>query len=224
MGSYAGLYFDNIQANCDEDAAPSVFRILFSPSDFLQISRRKLPAHLRAFYKRGRYYFGPDSQIYSVLYGLAAAAERRLSILGYSRSRAEEAWNSAKIELIENAERDGDPSYENLRAMRKAMADRFGAISYNEWQKKYTDIFRAKANGHEDNSAETFLFLEGLRLTEMASDPLMWVAIQLYAFEPAELCADITDLIESEYETKESIFGEDEAPSRWSCAFGRSRS
>jgi hypothetical protein len=60
------------------------------------------------------------------------------------------------------------------------------------------------------NAAETFLFLEGLRHTDIVRDPLMWAAMQLYAFEPARLCADLTDLIEYEYETKESIFGEDE--------------
>jgi hypothetical protein len=197
-----------------------VCRILFSPSDFLQVPLRKLPAHLRAYYKR-EYDFDTNSQIYSVLGGSAAAAERRLSILGYSRARAEETWNSAKIELIENAELDGNPSYENLREMRKAIAHRFGSISYDEWQKKYAGILTAKANGNSDNSAETFLFIAGLGSTKMASDPLMWAAMQLYAFEPVRLWADITDLIEYEYETKESIFGEDEVPSRFSYALSK---
>ena len=49
----------------------------------------------------------------------------------------------------------------------------------------------------------------------------MWVAIKFYAFEPTELWADMTDVIESEYETKELIFAEDEAPSRLSYAFGK---
>jgi hypothetical protein len=50
----------------------------------------------------------------------------------------------------------------------------------------------------------------------------MWVAIQLYALEPTQLWADFTYLIESESETKESIFGEDEGvPSRLSHAFGK---
>jgi hypothetical protein len=95
MGSYSGLYFDNIQVDCEEDAAPSVCRILFRPADLLQVPLRKLPVHLRAYCKRV-YDFDSNSQIYSVLYGSAAAAERRLSILGYSRARAEEAWNSAR--------------------------------------------------------------------------------------------------------------------------------
>jgi hypothetical protein len=60
--------------------------------------------------------------MYSVLSGSAAAAERRLSILG-SRARAEEAWNSAKIELIEDAKQDGDDSsHESLRKLREGMA------------------------------------------------------------------------------------------------------
>jgi hypothetical protein len=219
MGSYAGLYFDNVQVDWEKDAAPSLCRILFRPSDFQQVPLRKLPAHLRAFYKRAGYC--PDSHIYSVLYGSAVAAERRLSILGYSQSRAEEAWNSAKTEVLRNAGQDEDPSYENLRKMRKEMAERFGSILYDEWQQKYTEILKAKANGNQDNSAETFLFLESLRLTEMVSDPLMWVAMQLYAFEPMRLWADLTEVIESEWETKESIFGEDEAPSRLSYAFGK---
>jgi hypothetical protein len=95
------------------------------------------------------------------------------------------------------------------------------AISYKEWQTKYAGIVRAKAKGNVDNSAETFLFLNGPNLTEMASDPLMWVAIQLYAFEPTEFWADVSYLIESESETKETIFGEDEIPSRLSHAFGK---
>jgi hypothetical protein len=161
------------------------------------------------------------SPIYSVLSGSAAAAERRLSILGYSRARAEEAWNSAKIELIE-AERDGDDrSDESLRKLRKGMAHRFGTLSYDEWQKKYTSILRDRANGIWDNSAETFLFREGLRHTNMVSDPLMWAAMQLYAFEPVRLWADITYQIEYEDETRESIFGEDDVPSRFSHAFGK---
>ena len=162
------------------------------------------------------------SPIYSVLSGSAAAAERRLSILGYSRARAEEAWNSAKIELIEDAGQDGDDSsHESLRKLREGMAHRFGPLSYDEWQKKYTSILRDRANGIWDNSAETFLFLEGLRHTNMASDPLMWAAMQLYAFEPVRLWADITYQIEYEDETKESIFGEDDVPSRFSYAFGK---
>jgi hypothetical protein len=221
MGSYSGLYFDNIQVDCEEDAAPSMCRILFRPADFLQLPLRKLPAHLRA-YCRSQYDLNSYSPIYSVLSGSSAAAERRLSILGYSRARAEEAWNSAKIELIEDAGQDGDDSsHESLRKLREGMAHRFGPLSYDEWQKKYTSILRDRANGIWDNSAETFLFLEGLRHTNMASDPLMWAAMQLYAFEPVRLWADITYQIEYEDETKESIFGEDDVPSRFSYAFGK---
>ena len=219
MRSYSGLYFDNIQVDCEEDAAPSMCRILFRPADFLQLPLRKLPAHLRA-YCRSQYDLNSYSPIYSVLSGSAAAAERRLSILGYSRARAEEAWNSAKNELIKDAEQDGDPSDESLRKLREGMAQRFGPLSYDEWQKRYTSILRDRANGIWDNSAETFLFLEGLRHTNMASDPLMWAAMQLYAFEPVRLWADITYQIEYEDETKESIFGEDDVPSRFSYAFG----
>jgi hypothetical protein len=214
MGSYSGLYFDNIQVDCEEDAAPSVCRILFRPADFLQVPLRKLPNHLRAYCKSVY-----DLQIYSVLHGSAAAAERRLSILGYSRARAEQAWNSAKIELIENAAQDRDDhTYESLHKMRKAVAHKFGPISYDEWQKKCTEILRARTNGIRH--AEIF-FLEGLHHTDMARDPLMWAAMQLYAFEPVRLWADITELIEYQYETKESIFGEDEVPSRFRYAFGK---
>jgi hypothetical protein len=149
-------------------------------------------------------------------------AERRLSILGYSRARAEEAWNSAKIELIEDAEQDGDdPPHESLRKLRKGMAHRFGPLWYDKWQKKYTSILRDRGNGIWDNSAETFLFLEGLRYTDMARDPLMWAAMQLYAFEPVRLWADMTYRIKYEDETKDSIFGEDEVPSRFRDAFGK---
>lgn len=218
MGGYSGLYFDNIQVDCEEDATLSVCRILFRPADFLQVPLRKLPAHLRAYCKRV-YALDSYSPIYSVLCGSAAAAERRLSILGYSRARAEEAWNSAKIELIEDAEQGGgDPS---LGKLRKGQAHRFGPLSYDEWQKKYTGILRDRANDIWDNSAETFLFLEGLRHTNMASDPLMWAAMRLYAFEPVRLWADITYQIEYEDATKESIFGEDEVPNRFSYAFGK---
>jgi hypothetical protein len=182
----------------------------------LQVPLRKLPAHLREYCKRIY-----DLQIYSVLHGSAAAAERRLSILGYSRARAEEAWNSAKNELMEDAEQDGNnPSDESLRKLREGMAQRFAPLSYDEWQKEYTSILRDRANGIWDNSAETFLFLEGLRHTNMGSDPLMWAAMQLYAFEPVRLWADITYQIEYEDETTESIFGE-EVPSRFSHAFGK---
>ena len=159
MGSYSGLYFDNIQVDCEEDAAPSMCRILFRPADFLQLPLRKLPAHLRA-YCRSQYDLNSYSPIYSVLSGSSAAAERRLSILGYSRARAEEAWNSAKIELIEDAGQDGDDSsHESLRKLREGMAHRFGPLSYDEWQKKYTSILRDRANSIWDNSAETFYFL-----------------------------------------------------------------
>jgi hypothetical protein len=207
--------------DCEEDAAPSVFRILFRPADFLQVPLRKLPNHLRAYCKR-TYDFDSNSQIYSVLCGSASAAERRLRILGYSRARAEEAWNSARIELIEAAEQDGDNlSDESLRKLREGMAQRFGPLSYDEWQKKYNSILTDRAKGIWDNSAETFLFLDGLRLTDMARDPLMWAAMQLYAFEPVKLWADLTYRIEYEDETKESIFGEDEVPSRFSHAFGK---
>ena len=68
MGSYSGVYFDNIMVDCEEDAAPSVFRILFRPADFLQVPLRKLPNHLRAYCKR-TYDFDSNSQIYSVLCG-----------------------------------------------------------------------------------------------------------------------------------------------------------
>ena len=122
MGGYSGLYFDNIQVDCEEDATLSVCRILFRPADFLQVPLRKLPAHLRAYCKRV-YALDSYSPVYSVLCGSAAAAERRLSILGYSRARAEEAWNSAKIELIEDAKQDGDDSsHESLRKLREGMA------------------------------------------------------------------------------------------------------
>ncbi len=84
MGSEASLYFDNIQVDWEKNAAPSACRILFRRLDFLQVPLRKLPPDLRAFYKRGRY-FRPETQIYSVLVGSAAAGERRLSILGYSQ-------------------------------------------------------------------------------------------------------------------------------------------
>src|ERR1700758_5121509 len=121
MGSYSGLYFDNIQVDCEDEAAPSVCRILFRPGDFLQVPLRKLPAHLRAYCK-SVYALDSNSPIYSVLYSSAAADEGRLGILGYSRARAEEAWNSAKIELVEKAEQDGDdPSDESLRKLRKGM-------------------------------------------------------------------------------------------------------
>jgi HEPN/Toprim N-terminal domain 1 len=220
MGIDAELYFDNVQADWGINAELSVCRILFRPSDFQQVPLRKLPAHLRALHKRG-YYFDSNPQAYSVLYGSAAAAERRLSILGYSRARVEEAWNSAKTEMLLNAEQDDDSSHEALSKMKRKIASQFDVISYKEWQTKYAEIQRAKANGRGDNSAETFIFLRSLDLTEIANDPLMWVAIQLYAFEPTELWADLTYLIESESETKESIFGEDEIPSRLSRAFGK---
>jgi hypothetical protein len=227
MGIGAELYFDNIQVEwgiiqVEWRINPllsgfkelSVSRILFRPSDFLQrVPLRKLPAHLRALLKRGNYF---DS--YSLLYGSAAAAQRRLSILGYSRARAEEAWNSAKAEMLAKAEQEEN---ETVRRVHQKIANIFDAISYKEWQTKYAEIHRAKADGRSDNSAETFLFLRGLDSTEIANDPLMWVAIQLYAFEPTELCADFTYLIESESETKESIFGEDEIPSRLNHAFGK---
>jgi hypothetical protein len=91
-----------------------VCRILFRPAEFLQVPLRKLPARLRAYCKRA-YDFHSNQHIYSVLYRSATAAQRRLSILGYSHARAEEAWNSAKIELIETAEQEeDDPSYESL--------------------------------------------------------------------------------------------------------------
>jgi len=215
MGSYSGLYFDNIQVDCEDEAAESVCRILFRPADFLQVPLRKVPAHLRAHCKSA-YAWALDS--YSVLSGSAAAAERRLSILGYSRARAEKAWSLAKIELIEDAEQGGDDP--SLGKLRKGQAHRFGPLSYDEWQKKYTGILRDRANGIRDNSAETFLFLEGLRHTNMASDPLMWAAMQLYAFEPVRLWADITYQIKYEDETTESIFGE-EVPSRFTHAFGK---
>ena len=179
-----------------------------------------MPAHLRALHKRG-YYFDSNPQAFSVLYGSAAAAERRLSILGYSRARAEEAWNSAKAEVLQKAEQDGDGSNETLRRVHEKIANLFDPISYKEWQTRYAEIQRAKANGGGDNSADTFIFLRGLDSTEIADDPLMWVAIQLYAVEPTELWADISYLVESESETKESIFGEDEIPSRLSHAFGK---
>lgn len=218
MGSEASLYFDNIQVDWEKNAAPSACRILFRRLDFLQLPLRKLPPDLRAFYKRERY-FGSETQIYSVLVGSAAAAERRLSILGYSRSRAEEAWNSARVELIQQAEEEEDGPDEFRRAKR-AIANQFAVLSYKEWQGLYAKRLREKTNG-KDRSAEAFLFLRALDLTEMANDPLIWIAIQLYALEPSRLFADLTDVIESEYETKESIFGRDEVPSRLSYAFGK---
>jgi hypothetical protein len=63
------LYFGNIRVDWEEEAAPYVCRILFRPSDFLQLSRRKLPAHLRALYTSTL--IRPDSQIYSILHGSA---------------------------------------------------------------------------------------------------------------------------------------------------------
>ena len=140
MGSYSGFYFDNIEVDCEEDAAPSVFRIVFRPADFLQVPLRKLPNHMRAYCKRA-YDFYSNSQIYSVLRGSAAAAECRLSILGYSRARAEEAWNSAKNELIEDAKQDGDnPSDESLRKLREGMAQQFAPLSYGEWQNTFARL------------------------------------------------------------------------------------
>ncbi|HEY2541077.1 MAG TPA: HEPN/Toprim-associated domain-containing protein [Stellaceae bacterium] len=222
----AELYFDNIQVDWaihpELSAFPELWvcRILFRPSDFQQVPLRKLPTHLRALHKRG-YYFDSNPQAYSVLCGSAAAAERRLSILGYSRARAEEAWSSAKAEVLLKAEQDEDGSDETLRRMHQGIANLFDPISYKEWQTKYAEIQRTKSNGRGDNSAETFIFLRGLDSTEIANDPLMWVAIQLYALAPTKLWADFTYLIESESETKESIFGEDEVPSRLSYAFGK---
>jgi hypothetical protein len=160
--------------------------------------------------------------LYSIIYSSADVAERRLGILGYSRPRAEEAWNLAKTEVLLDAERYDDSSDETLRKMYRSKARQFEAISYKEWQAKYAKILREKAAGNYDNSADTFIFLEGLDSTkEMMDDPLMWIAIQLYAIEPSALWADMTDVIDSEYETKESIFGTDKAPSRFSYAFGK---
>jgi hypothetical protein len=196
-----------------------VCRVLFTPSDFLQVPFRKLPAHLRAFEKEAREYYDVIQESYSVLCSSAAAAERRLSILGYSRGRAEEAWNSAKTEVLLEAEQYNSP-HETLREMNRAIAGLLDAISYKEWQTKYTEILRAKASGANDNSDETFIFLRSLNSTEVR-DPLMWVAIQLYALEPTKLWVDLTEVIESENETKESIFGEDEIPDRFKYAFDR---
>jgi HEPN/Toprim N-terminal domain 1 len=184
----SSLYFDNIQVEWGINPELYVSRVLFRPSDFQQVPLQKLPAHLRALLKGGDYF---DS--YSVLYGSAAAAERRLSILGYSRARAEEAWNSAKAEVLQNA-KQGEK--ETLRRRHQKIPSLFDAISYNEWQTKYAEIQRAKANGRGDNSAETCLFLRGLDSTKIANDPLMWIAIQLYALEPTELWADFTYLID----------------------------
>jgi hypothetical protein len=200
------LYFGNIRVDWEEEAAPYVCRILFRPSDFLQLSRRKLPAHLRALYTSTL--IRPDSQIYSILHGSAAAAECRLSILGYSRSRAEEAWNSAKTEVLLNAERDEDSSDEFLRSLYKKIANFFNTISYKQWQTRYINDKLYK-NGY--NSAEVYL-----SVTQMASDPLMLIAVQFYALQPTELWADITAVIDSEEETKDTIFGEDKAPDRLS--------
>jgi hypothetical protein len=147
MGSEASLYFDNIQVDWEKNAAPSACRILFLRLDFLQVPLRKLPPDLRAFYKRGRY-FGLETQIYSVLVGSAAAAERRLSILGYSRSRAEEAWNSARVELVQQAEEEEDGPDEFRRAKR-AIANQFSVLSYKEWQGLYAKRLRDKTNGNE---------------------------------------------------------------------------
>src|SRR6516165_3107923 len=124
MGIDAELYFDNIQvewaiqlAQLSEFPELSVCRILFRPSDLQQVPLRKLPAHLRALLKRG-YYFDHNPQAYHVLSGSAAAAERRLSILGYSRARAEEAWNSAKAEVLLKAEQYNSP-HETLREINR---------------------------------------------------------------------------------------------------------
>lgn len=72
-----------------------------------------------------------------------------------------------------------------------------------------------------DNSAETYLFLNGLDFTEMATGSAHVgrdTALCLSANRPR---ADVTDIIESEYETKEWIFGEHEVASRLSYAFGK---
>jgi hypothetical protein len=216
MGTDAELYFDNIQVDWAIDpplyASPELYvcPILFRPSDFQQVPLWKLPVHLRALHKSQHLDSYPQA---SVLYGSAAAAERRLSILGYSRARAEEAWNSAKAEVLLKAVQDEDGSDGTLRRLYQETANIFDPISYKEWQTKFAEIQRAKANGRGDNSYQTFIFLRGLNVTDILNDPLMWVAIQLYALEPTKLWADFTYLIESESETKESIFGEDEVPS-----------
>jgi hypothetical protein len=72
MGSYSGLYFDNIQVDCEDEAALFVCRMLFRPADFLQVPLRQLPAHLRAYCKRV-YALDSYSPIYSVLSGSAAS-------------------------------------------------------------------------------------------------------------------------------------------------------
>jgi hypothetical protein len=214
MGSDAELYFDNIQVDWAvstlyESPELDVCPILFRPSDFRQVPLRRLPVHLRAFHKSEH---DPYPQA-SVLYGSAAAAERRLSILGYSRSRAEEAWNSAKAEVLLKATQaeDGSESANRLRRFYQERANLFDPISYNEWLRKFAEIQRAKADGRRGNSDQTFIFLRGLESTDSLNDPLIWVAIQLYALEPTKLWADFTYLIESGGETKESIFGEDKA-------------
>ena len=81
MDSYGKLYFDNIEVDWEEDQAPSVCRVLFRPSDFLQVPFRKLPAHLRALEKKAREFYDLIPESYSVLCCSASAAECRLSIL-----------------------------------------------------------------------------------------------------------------------------------------------
>jgi hypothetical protein len=220
MGSEAELYFDNIPVDWAKNAAPEVCRVLFKPSDFLQVPFRKLPAHLRAFEKKAREYYDVIPKSYSVLCCSASAAERRLSILGYSRERAEEAWHSAKTDVLLKVQQYNG-SVDTLRDLYQAEADLIDAISYKEWQTKYAEILKAKPSGANDNSDETFIFLHSLGSHEV-HDPIMWAAIQLYALEPTKLWVDLTEVIVSEYETKASIFGEDEIiPDRFKHAFGK---
>jgi HEPN/Toprim N-terminal domain 1 len=222
MGSEAALYFENVQVDWEKNAAPLVCKILFRPSDFLQLSFGELRECMRSVYEKGYPTDDPQEQTFIVLYGSITAAERRLSILGYSRSRAEEAWNEAKTEVVLEAARDENIRDDHYQKALMANADRLEKLSYQQWQEEYARVLRDKANGIYDNSAQTHMFMHSLDVTEMAADPIMWAAIQLYAVNPRELWADVTDVIESQYETKQSIFGEDEkVSSRLSHAFGK---
>ena len=109
MGSNAELYFDNTQGDWGKGAAairlPDPIQPIGLPCSFRCGSCR--PTRVRSI-REDSYFGSQPRRAYSVLYGSAAAAERRLSILGYSRSRAEEAWNSAKTEVLLSAEQDDD--------------------------------------------------------------------------------------------------------------------
>jgi hypothetical protein len=75
--------------------------------------------------------------------------------------------------VLLDAEQNENTAYENLAEMKRKIASLFNWMSYKKWQEKYSDILSVRANGITDNSAETYLFINGLNLTEMATDPLM---------------------------------------------------